>query len=177
MVLVSGITLGEDEQGRLRLARTGPFVPPISFPWGCVVTNELRRELDHAGLRGLRYREVIKAKIVRIEWQHWDRNADLEDDQLPACEPGDYIFKGRNSPRLAREMTPLWEITPEVRLKCMTVADGSTALVGAEWPDDIAVVFYLGFGRQILVNERVRDFLTARCGEWCEFEQMPVTQA
>jgi len=64
-ILISGMWVGDGE-----LQRTGPFVPPISFPCtgDIVVTNESRRLLESSGLIGFLFRPVTKEHIVRLEW-------------------------------------------------------------------------------------------------------------
>src|SRR5215510_7430409 len=64
--------------GRIQLERTGPFVPPISFPGisDLVVTNAFRRELENSRLIGLHYQPIIKKLIVKSDWHKWDQTAE-----------------------------------------------------------------------------------------------------
>src|SRR5262245_28569859 len=89
---------GESEQ--MRLMRTGPFIPPITFPpLSCVVTDKLRGSMLSSGLTGLDFVPVIKHKIVKLNWEEWDRTIEPEPWQLPEREPEDYILRRRHAPR------------------------------------------------------------------------------
>ena len=60
----------------LEVERVGPFVPPFDPLWMGdipVVTDSFRRSIEASGLRGACFREVRKARIVRIDWRGWDR--------------------------------------------------------------------------------------------------------
>lgn len=117
-ILLSGMTahLGR-KRGRLQLERTGPFVPPISFPGigDIVVTDHFKNLLETSNLTGLAYQPVIKAHIVALDWEKWDRN--LPEPYMypntPDQEPEDYILGQPHSPDLAARLGRLWELCLE----------------------------------------------------------------
>src|SRR5687768_12425214 len=78
-ILVHGMTSCSARDAHSpELQRTGPFVPPISFPGlGCVVvTDAMRRELESSGLTGFSFIPAIKSVIVPIAWHEWDLLSD-----------------------------------------------------------------------------------------------------
>jgi len=98
-------------EGIIYLERTGPYVPPISFPgFEIVATNECRRRLETSGLKGLAFRPVRKARIVEFPWHTWDLAAEEPPEYPDSGEPEDYILGREHSPALAEEMGPLWEL-------------------------------------------------------------------
>src|SRR5713226_1265884 len=71
--------------GLMILLRTGPFVPPITFPgWpsfdargsGVVVVDAVRIALEGSGLTGLTFQPVLKGRIVWLPWHEWDLKAE-----------------------------------------------------------------------------------------------------
>ena len=74
-ILVHGMTSATArDTGSPKLQRSGPFVPPISFPGlGCiVVTDAVRSHLQSSGLTGFSFVPVTKSVIVPIDWHEWD---------------------------------------------------------------------------------------------------------
>jgi hypothetical protein len=88
---------------KLRLERTGPFIPPISFPGisDVLVTDSIRGELDVAGLSGFSFREVVKHRIVRLDWHNWDKDAHEPVSYPAGGEPENYILGCKHSPEVA----------------------------------------------------------------------------
>ena len=85
-ILVHGMADAQERaaDGALELERTGPFVPPITFPGipAVVVSDPFRRQLEPSGLTGFTFRAVHKTRIVRLEWHSWDQQA-LEPLEFP----------------------------------------------------------------------------------------------
>ena len=103
-----------DEGGLLHLERTGPFIPPISFPgFEIVVTAECKSLLEGSRLTGFTFRPVYKARIVWLPWHTWDASAPDPAEFPESGEPEDYLLEREHSPRLADEMGPLWEMVVE----------------------------------------------------------------
>ena len=76
-ILIHGMTrhIGRKD-GLLQLERTGPFVPPISFPgFDIVITQATKRQLEN-NLYNLRFIQVHKARIVEIDWHLWELSSD-----------------------------------------------------------------------------------------------------
>jgi hypothetical protein len=81
-ILVHGMSLrlGRRE-GSIQLERTGPFVPPISLPGmhDVIVSDPVRRALA-SSLPRLVFRPVVKARIVRLEWERWELVSEVVPD-------------------------------------------------------------------------------------------------
>lgn len=99
-----------DTHGRIQLERTGPFVPPISFPGEVVVTDAIKRRMGRDVLPRSAFVPVCKKRIVRLAWHEWDAKAD-EPQRYPAGgEPENYILGRKHDAELARSLGELWEI-------------------------------------------------------------------
>ncbi len=113
-VLVNGYALNsldrrEDE--RLRVSRTGPFMPPITFPGASayvVVSDAFRQQLSKSALGDFKFRPVTKEHIVELHWEKWDR-ATSPAKYPDSGEPEDYLA-GPHSPRASEELGDLWEV-------------------------------------------------------------------
>jgi hypothetical protein len=150
----------EDHQnGKIQLMRTGPFVPPISFPPGtCVVTDDFRKQLEVSGLSGIaEYRAVIKHKIVTVvNWERWTLTDDLSASQLRRLapeylhmnEPEDLVIRRRHSPRTATQIGDLWEIVAHSGTNIDFVRPAHGAL---------------------LVSSEAKQWLKAHVGDWVSF--------
>ncbi|MBL8896254.1 MAG: hypothetical protein JNM84_01440, partial [Planctomycetes bacterium] len=112
-ILVHGMAshLGRDTQGRVQLERTGPWMPALSNPYGALIaTDSFREELKGSGMRGLRFRLVTKARIVKLAWERWD-GAAAEPKFFPrGGEPESYILGRKHDPALADQLGDLWEL-------------------------------------------------------------------
>jgi hypothetical protein len=112
-ILMQGMSchLGRDD-GTIQLERTGPFVPPISFPGigDVVVTDTFRKKIEASGLEGLRFKTVIKKLIVRSDWHTWDRDTGEPHKYPDGGEPENYILDHPHSEDTARQMGELWEL-------------------------------------------------------------------
>jgi len=97
-------------RGHMQLERTGPFMPPISEPGGFVVSAEGRRLWESVNLRGVDFRNVRKARIVRLDWHDWDLDAPEPREYPREGEPEGYILNRRHSWSVSRQLGPAWEI-------------------------------------------------------------------
>lgn len=115
-VLLHGLTAWRaGDHVALHLERTGPYVPALTFPGDAdiVVTDALRAVLA-ARVRELRFREVVKSHVVRLDWHLWDV-AGLEPRFVPpSLDPVDYIVGAPHDEELAAEMGPLFEVVADV---------------------------------------------------------------
>lgn len=112
-ILRAGLCERMAEGGPLLRKRTGPFVPPISFPFGAiVVADSFRRQLESASIRELRFGSVEVEKVVALDWHGWNQQSDKPLVYPEGGKPEDYILKGRHSPRSARHMQQVWELQP-----------------------------------------------------------------
>jgi hypothetical protein len=143
----------------LRLERTGPFVPPVSMPGpgDLVVTDAFRARMEQSPLAGLGFRPVEKARIVRLEWEHWDQD-DFEPDEYPGSgEPEDYILGRPHDPELAARIGPVWEV----------VLPGRGQDAAADLVRDAPATLH------IYASQRARDWLEENAGTWLRFEDLP----
>jgi hypothetical protein len=105
----------DDDEVLLR--KTGPFVPPISEPLSAistlVVTDEMKQALIGSGLAGLTFHEVIKAHVVKLHWEKWDRSCAFAEVHPESGDPVDYIEGQAHSAEAALEMGAIWEARAE----------------------------------------------------------------
>lgn len=156
-----------DSHARLTLERTGPFVPPITFPGisDIVVTDALRRDLEQAKLALPGFREVVKKRIVKLRWEEWDLSAD-EPERYPAGgEPESYVLGRKHNPLVAAQLGDLWELLvvekPGLQLseRCVdrSIYAGETIVRASRWG-----CVYIARG--------LRDWLERHVPEWVTFE-------
>lgn len=148
--------------------RTGPFVPPITCPFGrIIVTDAFRAALDDANFTGLAFEPVDYGKVVRIEWETWDRSADDPRFYPASGEPEDYIDGQSHDDAVALTMPKLWawKIAPTTGLQ----VEGTNTFRGALHPNtDVAREHYI-----VWITERLKAWLAEAAGEWVRF--VPVT--
>ncbi len=91
------------KDGLIQLEKTGPFVPPISFPGTeVVVTSPLREAIEKNPEFRLQFLPVIKQHIVWLEWEMWDTLSELPSHMPRSGEPEDYILTRRHSKKAAK---------------------------------------------------------------------------
>jgi hypothetical protein len=109
-------------EGCLALLRTGPFIPPITFPgWpsfdnrgsGVVVTQAVRSAFEDSGLSGLSFQAALKVRIVWLPWHEWDLSAAEPHFRPPGGEPEGYILEESPSEKAAESLGDLWELVPQ----------------------------------------------------------------
>jgi len=108
--------------GLLVLLRTGPFIPPITFPgWpsfdsrgsGVVVVDSVRTALEDSGLTGLTFQPVLKGQIVWLPWHEWDLKAKQPHFRPPEGAPENYILEDTHSTKASDALGDLWELLPK----------------------------------------------------------------
>jgi hypothetical protein len=112
-ILITGMSAHLGRKGGLiQLERTGPYVPPISFPGigDIVVTDAFREELESSGLIGMEFQPVIKKHIVHLDWHLWDKTADEPQEYPEGGEPGSYILGRPHSSETSKMIGELWEV-------------------------------------------------------------------
>lgn len=142
-VLWNGLARREGPGSAVRLSRTGPFVPPLTKPFGeIIVVDSLRRELEAGNYTGLGFSEAQYEKVVRIDWHTWDAAALEPEEYPPTGEPEHYIHSGSHDPSLLAEMPTLWaiEVAPTAGLR---VPGSSTFFLDRHPGTDIAREEYL----------------------------------
>ena len=161
--------------GPLLLYRTGPWIPPVSFPGAgdVVVTDEFKRKMEGSGLRGFSFRPVIKKHIVRLDWHKWDKTTDDPPEFPTTGEPEDYIEERPHSPALADELGPLWEVVIEESATVNKVkSDASVTgllvyLVAASWNGDD--VFRAHDVLYVYLTENARDWFETNAPAYVSF--------
>jgi hypothetical protein len=178
-ILISGYPIGE-ENGLLELYRTGPFVPPMTFPDEFVVTDSFRAELEKA-FSGLQFKPVIKKRIVSMRWR-WEQaektDEGIEKHLPPDCEPESYLLSRRHSEKASEAMGPLWQmvVKPVLQARFFRDADYNYTyyVKKSTWNGD----HFLSLASRStfpVVTEVAKDFLESHnAAEWLEFEEIHV---
>jgi hypothetical protein len=156
----------DDDTDPLPLLRTGPFVPPLSQPFGgLVVTTRFRQQLLESELTGFSFQPVQLVRVVRIPWQEWD-----PDTELPAVmpfrdDPENYVLAGDDEAELRSEIGRLFELRVDREVE-VNRSDG-VRIVEGTW-DRSDFVRPEGT-RWTVVSERARDWLEDTAAEWVRF--------
>jgi hypothetical protein len=112
-ILISGMSEHlSRRKGLIQLERTGPYVPPISFPGmqDIVVTDAFKKQLEISGLTGVRFQPVVKKRIVHLDWHLWDKSIDEPQEYPEEGEPEGYILDRPHSPEMSKQIGDLWEV-------------------------------------------------------------------
>jgi hypothetical protein len=168
-ILVSGWSI-RDNKEMLELLRTGPFIPPISFPNDTpVVTEILKTLLMGSGLSGFRFRPVIKRHIVRLEWENWIKTSREPQLYPDTGEPEDYIKGKPHSVESAEQMGNLWEVVLEDHADLVPHA-GIVNWDGTDW-------FSVRGSCEVYVSARTKDWLRQTVPDWVGFQPVPEVAA
>jgi hypothetical protein len=167
-ILWAGFTEEGHGPGEILVTRTGPFVPPITVPFGRVlVTDEFRQKLSAEGFSGLSFEPVEDRKVVPIAWEQW--NADAQDPLFypETGEPEDYLLGATHDEELAATMPRLWawsvQPTPNLQVQ------GSNTFRRELHPGtDVAREYLI-----VWISERLKLWLAEHAGKWVSFA--PVT--
>ena len=158
-----------------RLDRSGPFVPPISFPafsGAVIVTSTARQKLEASGMSGLgEFRPVLLWKVVVIDWQTWDKSRQLGRDQLPFNgEPEEYILHNPHDAATASKIEPLWTWHP-LRIGKVSRVKGVMRLEGIIGMHDVFRLCDDGW-KSIIVSENGMRCVSEILGDWVAFERI-----
>jgi len=186
-ILVNGMTRHlPQENGQLQLERAGPFMPPITFPGtDLVVTTEFKEKLQASELGTFEFRPVVKARIVDIPWESFDRTSEKPEFYPATFEPEDYILGRPHSEVTADAMGDIWQVVPR---------DGAvvdTDIQRKPWDYDIRVhtdtwngdhLFHGSYGKKgkpryscwFIVTESGKEWLEKNVGDWVTFKALPV---
>lgn len=170
-ILVNGLaeTTGGTGPHAIYVSRTGPYVPPVTQPFGLIiVTDDFRHELEASTLTGFDFVEAQYRKLVRLDWQAWNADADEPIAYPETGEPEDYIVEGSHDPTLLVQMPRLWALVVEPTSELQVQGTGS--FHGDRHPGtDIAREFTLHW-----VTDRMKAWLErSSAGQWITFR--PVT--
>jgi hypothetical protein len=177
-ILVHGMGMHLSRRdGLMQLERTGPFVPPLSLPDMCgfVATAAFRADLEQSGLdlRNVHWQQVIKARIVALDWTGWDFTADDLPEYPVDGEPEGYILDRPHDPRAADATGTLWEAVIGPAARVQRPADEfdfetPIRLLAATWSGgDIFGGETVGY---TYVTEQARAWLRSRVEPWVGFE-------
>ena len=160
-------------EGLIQLERTGPFIPPVSFPaLDVIVSDEFRSSLSASGLSGCEFRPVIKARIVLSNWHTWDKAAKEPAEFPPRREPENYILGRRHSPAVAAQLGDLWELllTEGARIQRDDPEEAldDVMLLADSWRgDDLFRAEGVGL---VFATEKARDWLAANGNGYVDFQ-------
>lgn len=169
-VLVNGLIEATKSIGLqvIRVSRTGPYVPPLTQPFGLIiVTDEFRRELEASQLTGFGFLQTQYGKVIRLDWQTWSTDTDEPMSYPETGEPEDYILGRPHDPTLLAQMPRLWALA--VRPTSELQVQGTRSFRADRHPGtDIAREFALYW-----VTERMKTWLErSSAGRWITFRSM-----
>ena len=160
-----------DDRGFGHIMRTGPYIPPVTFPpFSVVVTQAVKDALEDSALSGYVLKPVSKSHIVRVDWRTWDLDADSPRYYPPGGEPENYICDQPHCRKTANIMPDLWELAG-------TPFGHVTRLEGkARWTNPIepAIDFLKpndpGW-KTLVISDAAKDFLAEISDDSIEFER------
>ena len=167
--------------GFMVLLRTGPFIPPITFPgWpsfdtrgsGVVVVDSVRTALESSGLIGLTFQPVLKGRIVWLPWHEWDLKADRPHFHPPEGEPENYVLEEIHSAKAADALGDLWELVPNaidwIERQVQLGKDGERTVqfrILQERRDDTDF-FCIKPSAMLFCSARAKEWLESRWSAW-----------
>lgn len=159
--MIDGSSFAGETPEPLALSRTGPFVPPISFPWNeVVVTSDVRARIESESFTGVSFLPVSLQKCVKSDWTNWGTSDEMP-EHLPAGNaPENYIDRPPHDAALARKMPKLWAlfVPPNEGLQI----EGTQTYYAEKAPK---TDMFRGYA-YIWVSARVADFFQTHYGEW-----------
>jgi len=166
-ILWNGLSRRDPPGTAVKLSRSGPYVPPLTLPFGeIVVVDSLRRALEAGRFTGFEFSEAQYENVVRIDWQAWDASS-LEPPRYPETgEPEDYILKGSHDPSLLRDMPRLWALDVQPTLG-LQVHGSSTFRLNRHPGTDIAREHSIFW-----VSGRLKDAMERSAGGWINFKRV-----
>lgn len=166
----------------LRLERTGPFVPPITFPGigNIVVTSEMKAAMEQAGFQGVAFDKVHKQLIVELNWHKWDLKAENPAIRPPEGEPEAYLDEDKHSPELAKAMGDLWAVLLKEGANTERIKTGPGILdiedryVAGSWKG--LDLFYVPANAKFYVSSRAAVWFRDFFAEWSGIMEVPLYQ-
>jgi hypothetical protein len=169
-ILANGMAEGQggpDEP--LKLERTGPFVPPISFPGhSIVVTDTFRMALENSGLSGQSFLPIAKKRITRVDWRRWSPIGDDEMKYPSGNEPENYILRRKHSPETAEELGVLWQLWPAPIAEIDRTNGFKLVAESCKGKDFFQAAN--DWTRWNYVSRSAREWLEREAAEWVSFE-------
>ena len=148
---------GRNTSGPILLERTGPFMPPITFPnvSHIVVSDHFKQMFEVSGFQGATFRPVIKSHIVELDWPSWDWSAKHPPNLPPSKKAEDYIRNRPHSPEMAELLGTIWE----VKLRNVEF----TKRTKSDW-------FRLKANPASVISQRLKDWLEMHFSTWVKIE-------
>jgi len=169
-ILISGTADHQNgfRTGQLQLFRTGPFVPPVSFPGvgNIVVTSHFRKILENSGLTGFSFKQVAKKHIVRLEWEKWDPRTENPPFFPVSGEPEDYIDEQPHDPQIAEQLGDLWEICVDEGIDVKREMD-EIYLLSKTWNGND--IFFAKSTLKIYLSEKGKNWFERNASGWVCF--------
>lgn len=171
--LISGYAK-RGKRGELLLERTGPFLPPIFFPYLVpsrppVVTEQFR-DLLADRFPHLTFGPTVYSQVVESDWHTWPRDAPRPKHFPYEAEPEAYVQGQGHNRKIAASMGSAWEITgATVEGRLFRVEDprgGYFDEFTGELPEISHEVTLVGRSPELLVNDDARQWFEQEVGEW-----------
>jgi hypothetical protein len=183
-VLISGYARRETDDGPLALHRTGPFLPPITFPWitnkaghAVVVSADFKEKLGSLKLPGLTFLEAGKSRIIPLSWERWDLTAKEPKSYPEEGEPENYVWDEQHDAACAAKMSDAFEVVPPVGpigVKPIEDPDGGyldefAAKADANAADVPPMSRSHPTHGYVIVNDELKAWLEKNAREWVRF--------
>lgn len=168
------------ENGMLCLERTGPYMPPVTFPGlgDVLLTTDARVLFEAGGFERMSFLPVVKKLIVELHWEEWNLLEPEPAEFPPGGEPENYVLDHPHDERIADALGDIWElVVPKV-----------DACVGVDldkkwgWPTRFHVEEALWDGSdlfrskgagQIFLTERAKETFSANWNDCISLEECP----
>ena len=125
-ILTHGLAHRADD-GIIDLQRCGPFIPPISFPFGCIIVDDRTKRLfESSDMTGYVFKPVRKSVIVNLDWRSWDLEADQPKYYPPDGEPESFVLGQPHCETTSAHMGDLWELSATPVGKVALIDDETT---------------------------------------------------
>ena len=163
------------EGGTVLVERTGPYVPPLSQPFGecAILTADFAALLEASGLTGFTIKPAKKSHIVRVPWQEWDLKADGPAFYPEGGEPENYILEQPHCDETAARMPDLFsvEVSKIARVYRKKIAGQSRdqLYLDTDTTDGLDFVQSESTG-YTYVSPRARDWLSEHASDWVVFD-------
>lgn len=165
------------DEGPIQLERTGPFIPPITFPGigDIIVSNDMKQQMEQAGFRGITFRPVEKVHIANIPWHEWDLDADEPECYPEGGEPAGFILNEPHSTELAESLGPIWEVVLTDSAEVIRQTDSTSheivfKYVAGSWSG--SDLFSVSENYYTYVSPRAKHWLEQHAGEWVSFQDV-----